>query len=132
LRHLLQRRAGLTPAGECTRDALLQLRRLEVAGDGDDQAVCADLFLVIALQIRVLDRREACFAAVDWSAVGMSAEQMRLAVDRRERRKVGLLCRANEFDLARAQGVELLLLQLRPLQHVSHQLDHELLIAREE
>ena len=75
LRHLRQRRARLAPAGEGARDALLQLRGLEVAGDGEDQPVGADLLLVVALQIGVLDRREARFAAVDRAAVRMTAEQ---------------------------------------------------------
>ena len=80
----------------------------------------------------MLDCSETAFAAVDRTPVRVPGEQVRLAIDRSERSKVGFLRRADELDLTRAQRVELRLLQSRPLQQVGEQLDHQLLIAGEE
>src|SRR5687767_15816994 len=80
----------------------------------------------------MLDCSETAFAAVDGTPVRVPGEQVRLAIDRSERSKVGFLRRADELDLTPAQRVELRLLQSRPLQQVGQQLDHQLLIAREE
>src|SRR5688500_1207204 len=62
----------------------------------------------------------------------MRAEQSGRAVNRRELRAIRILGRANELDVTSTQCFELICVEARPLQYVGEQLDHELLIARQE
>jgi len=130
-RHGRQRRRGLAPLRECLRQQTAHLRRLEVARDGDDESIAADMGGIELANVIDRDVRKRAFAADHRIAVRVRAEERGGGVDRRERIALGVLRRANEFDIAIAQDVELVRGEMRSLQHVGQQLDHELLVASE-
>jgi hypothetical protein len=104
----------------------------EIANNGENQAVAADLLGVIALDIVETDRLQGLRIAVSGPRVRVRAEQPGVAVVGEQSARITVLRGRNPLDRELPGLLELRRIETRPHQHIREQPQHERTVLRKE